>query len=93
MEAKGHDLYGLYFVLSGVFSPEIVAAGFKQQGERTIQILKQRKPEGVPVIGRCFGMGVFPEVFLLTAKALEEAAVDLKEINLGCGIPVSMDSL
>jgi|WetSurMetagenome_2_1015567.scaffolds.fasta_scaffold67449_2 dihydropyrimidine dehydrogenase (NAD+) subunit PreA len=47
-----------------------------------IKILKEEKPKEIPIIGNLAGLGAFPESYISGAKALNEAGVDLIEINL-----------
>jgi dihydropyrimidine dehydrogenase (NAD+) subunit PreA len=71
------------YLLGGYPSlPEKGAGLFKRETEPLIRILKKMKPKDVPLVGNIGGLGFFPETFAATAKAHEQAGVDLVELNL-----------
>lgn len=82
-EIEGHGNGGLYMASSPSISPETWANRFRDQGiGMMMQMMKQRKPKDVPVIANVVGIGIYPEGYVTTAKACEEAGADLIEINL-----------
>ncbi|MBN1631062.1 MAG: 4Fe-4S binding protein [Thermoleophilia bacterium] len=46
--------------------------------------LKERKPEGVPIIGGLIGCGGLPDAYVDAARECEKMGVDLLEINFHC---------
>jgi dihydropyrimidine dehydrogenase (NAD+) subunit PreA len=92
METKGFGLGGMYYFVASTYPPESRADNFKRRVEKIISIVRSKRPEGVPIIANCMGMGVFPESFVSTAKAHEDAGVDLIEVNIGCGLSAGMGS-
>jgi len=58
---------------------------------RVIKILKEKLPEGVPIIGSVTGAGCLPEGWLPAVELAEEWGCDLIELNAACPIPSGFD--
>ena len=84
IETEGQGREGLYMALSIGVPPKWLARVFRGETRKIIEILKQKKPQDVPLIANVIGLGAFPETYAMGAKACEEAGVDLIEVNLGC---------
>ena len=90
IETKGYGLEGLYFALSTGITPKILPMGL-QMTQKLADVVRQKKPDDVPIIGSVAPLGAFPETIVACAKALEEAGVDLIEVNIACGLGASLD--
>jgi dihydropyrimidine dehydrogenase (NAD+) subunit PreA len=90
METKGFGLSGMYYGSVSSNPPEVMAKYFEQSIAKLIEILLKNRPKGVPIIASTAGIGAFPETFVEDAKVLEQAGVDLLEINVGCGLPAAL---
>ena len=90
METKGQGIDGMYYSISVTYPPLRRAMTFKTRTEKVIQILRQKRPDGVAIIANCAGMGAIVETYVSTAKAEEAAGVDMIELNLGCGLPAAI---
>lgn len=53
--------------------------------------MKQNKPPDVPIIASVAGLGAFPETIVAGARALDQAGVDLIEVNIGCGLSAALE--
>jgi dihydropyrimidine dehydrogenase (NAD+) subunit PreA len=90
IETEGYGLEGLYFALSPGTAPAGSASAFPIT-QKMIDILKRQKPPNVPIIASVAGLGAFPETFVTCAKALEEAGVDLIELDMSCGLSTALE--
>jgi len=90
IETEGYGVEGLYFALSPGIAPTGSARAFRIT-RKMIDILKHKKPPDVPIIASVAGLGAFPETLVAGAKALEEAGVDLIELNLSCGLSTALE--
>jgi dihydropyrimidine dehydrogenase (NAD+) subunit PreA len=91
IETPGYGLEGLLLATSLAFTPKGSSKQFKWQTERIIEIVRERKPQDVPLIANVVGLGAFPETFVSTAQACEAAGADLIEINVGCGAAAALE--
>ena len=81
-----YGLEGLYSAVSpGPCTPDpaIEDALFAFQ-KRFVEAIKQRRPDGVPIIGAVIGCGGLPNAYVDAARKCEELGVDLIEINFHC---------
>ncbi len=90
-EPLGSSSQGLYLRGGPGIPPKRLARRFKRETSKIIEILKQKRLEDIPIIANISGLGAYPETFVVTAKAFEEAGVDMIELNLSCPMPISMD--
>ncbi|MDY7019183.1 MAG: 4Fe-4S binding protein [Chloroflexota bacterium] len=91
MKIEEQGLEGLYLFGSPRTPPKRVARRFNREVAKMIEILKQNKPPGVPLVANISGLGAFSETFSITAEACEDAGVDLIELNLSCPMAVSLE--
>jgi len=80
----------LYYIGGLSPTPQSMAGIFQRETGALIQALRKRKPKDIPLIGNVAGLGFFPETFITTAKAHEQAGVDLIELNLSTPGPVGL---
>ncbi|MCX8032235.1 MAG: 4Fe-4S binding protein [Thermoleophilia bacterium] len=81
-----YGLEGLYSAVSpGPCTPDpAVEEGLLAFQARFVEAVKQRRPEGVPIIGAVIGCGGLPDGYVDAARKCEELGVDLVEINFHC---------
>ena len=58
--------------------------------EKMMQILKEKKPEDVPIIANIPGLGDLPDAYIDGAKGWEDLGADMVELNLSCPQPPAM---
>jgi len=90
-ELPGPGSQGLYVRTGFGIPPSMHAQRFNTDTSKVIGVLKQARLEDTPIIANILGLGAYPETFVTTAKAHEEAGVDMIEVDLSCAIPVGLD--
>ncbi len=91
-ETDGSGSDSLYMASSPAIAPETWANRFRDHGiAAMVQVMKQRRPKDVPIIANVVGIGIYPEGYVTTAKACEEAGVDLIEVNFSGANPAGRE--
>lgn len=84
--ADPYGLEGLYSTVSpgpSAPDPESEASRLLWQAD-LVAALKERRPDGVPIIAGLIGCGGMPDAYVDAARKCEELGVDLLEINFHC---------
>ena len=91
IETPGFGVEGLLnFGMTMTESAESSLAGF-DKARKTLEIVKKKLPEGVPIFVTTSPLGNFAEPSVLAAKKVEELGVDLIELILSCGLAPSVE--
>jgi dihydroorotate dehydrogenase/Pyruvate/2-oxoacid:ferredoxin oxidoreductase delta subunit len=72
----------MYNIGPPAINPVSQVGAFQRNTLELIHILRRKKPKDVPLIGSISGLGQFPESYVAGAQAVEQAGVDLIELNL-----------
>jgi dihydroorotate dehydrogenase/Pyruvate/2-oxoacid:ferredoxin oxidoreductase delta subunit len=79
---RASEKASIYSLAPSGNTPQISAGIFRNSTSTLIKKLREQKPKDIPLIANVSGLGFFPETFVAGARAHEEAAVDLIELNL-----------
>ncbi len=80
----------LHLGMTSLVSAEANIETFKLV-KKTLDIVKKRLPEGVPILAVSSPLGNFAESAVASAKNAEELGIDLLEVNFGCGLTPSIE--
>ncbi len=87
-----YGVEGLYSSVSpGPSVPELEREGaLLASQKRLVQALKEKRPEGVPIIGGLIGCGGAPDAYVDAARECEAMGLDLVEVNFHCPLQAGL---
>jgi dihydropyrimidine dehydrogenase (NAD+) subunit PreA len=85
-----YGLEGLYLIIAPFWNDLAWSDQVSAHSEELTKILTERKPNDVRLIANVGGLGSLPETYVDGALKWEELGADLIEINVSCGLPLTM---
>jgi dihydropyrimidine dehydrogenase (NAD+) subunit PreA len=85
-----YGVEGMHFVVSPFWNTAEMARNVGPGKEMILRILKEKLPEGVPIIANVSGQSDCADTYVDPARRAEELGADLVEINFSCPMPAAM---
>ena len=85
-----YGLEGMYFIIAPFWNDLAWSDQVSAHSEELTKILAEKKPNDVRLIANVGGLSSLPETYVDGAHKWQELGADLIEINVSCGLPLTM---